>query len=154
MSRGRAIGSQSSLRMQASKPPLAYPNRRSLPSELFEMYPIYRPLQSVLRVIFRLAKRPVRSLWRSAPPTLVHLDETQLVAHLDGELSDEARKQVTDHLQSCWSCRSRFRQLCATVRAYVATREDQLPDPSSESTQRVDQLRQRLVQNEKGTPPA
>jgi hypothetical protein len=105
----------------------------------------FRAVQSAFQVISRFAKRPFQSSLRSNPPALRHLDETQLLAHLDGELSGEARRHVVDHLQSCWSCRGHFRELCARVEAYILTRENELPDPLSDSDRRIGELRERLA---------
>jgi predicted anti-sigma-YlaC factor YlaD len=52
---------------------------------------------------------------------------------------------VVDHLQSCWSCRGHFRELCSRVEAYILSRENELPDPLSDSDRRIRELRQRLA---------
>jgi len=107
--------------------------------------------QSVLEAFSRLAQNPLASRRLSVPP-VQHLDETQLLAYLDGELPKIARRHAADHLQSCWSCRSRYRELCAMVKAYVVRREIELPDSDSESDRRVRQLRQRLVGSSPSLP--
>jgi hypothetical protein len=106
---------------------------------------VFRTVQRALQSISRLAKRPFQSSLRPNSPALQHLDETQLLAHLDGELSGEMRQQVVDHLQSCWSCRGHFRELCSRVEAYILSRENELPDPLSDSDRRIRELRQRLA---------
>ena len=110
-------------------------------------------LQRLAGALSGFAARPFRSSGASRSPAILHLDETQLLAHIDGELSKSARQQVADHLQSCWSCRGQFRELCARVESYVINRERQLPDSSSDSSDRVAELRQRLAQLQKNLPP-
>lgn len=36
-----------------------------------------------------------------------HFSDEQLLAHLDGEMPDGARRRLDAHLRSCWSCRAR-----------------------------------------------
>ena len=100
----------------------------------------------LLDTVRGFAKRLFRSRLDAKSPQLLHLDETQMLAHLDGELCRRARQHVADHLRSCWTCRGQFRELCARVEAYILSRENQLPEPSSDSDRRIHELRQRLAQ--------
>jgi hypothetical protein len=78
--------------------------------------------------------------------TFSHLDEAQLLAHLDGELPADVQDHVTSHLQSCWTCRSRLRALRVHIEAFLAEREIRIPDLFSASEQRICELRRRLTQ--------
>lgn len=110
-------------------------------------------LQRMAGALSSAAAWPFRSSAGSKQPAILHLDETQLLAHIDGELSKSARQLVGDHLQSCWSCRGQFRDLCARVESYVIEREQQIPESSSDSLNRVAELRQRLAQIQEHLPP-
>ena len=39
-------------------------------------------------------------------PSVEHLEDSLILAYLDGELSRAAARKACDHLQSCWKCRS------------------------------------------------
>ncbi len=82
----------------------------------------------------------------------LHLEEAQLLAFLDGELSRPGREQVSAHLQGCWSCRCSLRELRANINAFLAQREKQMPDTSAASEQRICELRQRLTQRVQRSP--
>lgn len=110
-------------------------------------------LQRMASAISGFVARPFRPSSGSRSPAIQHLDETQLLAHIDGELSKTARQQVADHLRSCWSCRGQFHELCARVESYVVNREQHLPDSSSDSGDRIAELRQRLAEGQKNLPP-
>ena len=110
-------------------------------------------LQRLAGALSSAAAWPFRSSARSKRPAILHLDETQLLAHIDGELSQTARQEVTEHLQSCWSCRGQFHDLCARVESYVENREQHLPDSSSDSGDRIAELRRRLAEVQKNLPP-
>lgn len=110
-------------------------------------------LQRLASAISGFAERSFRSSPATRRPAIQHLDETQLLAHIDGELSSTVRQQVAGHLQSCWSCRGQFHELCARVESYLADREHQMPDSSYDSGRRIDELRQRLAQIQQNLPP-
>lgn len=102
--------------------------------------------------IRRWSDRIFRRLPAPESASFLHLDEAQLLAYLDGELSLDARQQVSDHLQSCWNCRGMLKELRAHIRAFLAERESQLPDLSSLSEPRVRELRQRLAESVEKPP--
>ena len=110
-------------------------------------------LQRLAAAISGFAERSFHSSVATKPPAIQHLDETQLLAHIDGELSKGAREQVLDHLRRCWSCRGRFREICARVESYLVDREHQLPARSDDSGHRIDELRKRLAQITRQFPP-
>ncbi len=110
---------------------------------------------AMLLALRRLFKRYVWSARvRSLPSSLpAHFDETQLLAYLDGELTRSKREEVSNHLRSCWTCRGRLRERRVGIEVFLATRNTRLPCISSVSEQRIEELRQRLLQvTEAGTP--
>lgn len=130
---------------------------RSLSARMASGRPRAYPRSGVLQRLAGALSSAAAWLYRSSagsnPSAILHLDETQLLAHIDGELSNAARQQVAEHLQSCWSCRGQFRDLCARVESYVVNREQQLPDSACDSGERVAELRQRLAQIQESLPP-
>lgn len=78
-----------------------------------------------------------------APP---HLDDTEIVSYLDGELLREEAEKARAHLESCWKCRSRSAALQASIDAFIRSRQDFLPDLQP-AEQRVEQFRQRLIRH-------
>ena len=79
-----------------------------------------------------------------ARESFAHIEDIQLLGYLDGELSREMRHQVVHHLQACWSCRARLRNLSSHIEAFLSERENRMPRATSEAGQRVWELRQRL----------
>ena len=53
---------------------------------------------------------------RSSKP-FTHLNDEQLLAYLDGEMSMAQMRAVRNHLRICWSCRSVLAELEAQVEA-------------------------------------
>ena len=78
------------------------------------------------------------------PGSFAHIEDIQLLGYLDGELSREMRHQVVHHLQACWSCRARLRDLGNHIAAFLSERENRMPRAISEAGQPVWELRQRL----------
>lgn len=60
-----------------------------------------------------------------------HLTDEQLLLSLEGELQARAEKRVRAHLEACWACRARRKELDDTiagvVRAYQSEFEEKLP---------------------------
>src|SRR5579872_6444912 len=44
-------------------------------------------------------------------PSVEHLEQTLILAYLDGELSGAVARKAKHHLQSCWGCRSAAAEL-------------------------------------------
>jgi hypothetical protein len=83
-----------------------------------------------------------------APP---HLNDTDLVGYLDGELLREEMENARTHLESCWTCRSRVAAVQASIDCFVRSRQALLPDLQTGSGQRVEQFRQRLMRHASAT---
>lgn len=79
-----------------------------------------------------------------APP---HLDDTEIMSYLDGELSRNETEKARAHLESCWNCRTRSAALQSSIDDFVRSRQDLLPDLQAGSEQRVEQFRQRLIRH-------
>lgn len=145
MPRGQAIHSRS-ISAWGGSPGLA-----SLPDRLLSASVRFKAVGAVcsfgvqrfLRGVVWFAKRPFQSSLRSS--AIRHLEDAQMLAYQDGELSTRARQRAAAHLRGCWSCRGRLRELCVSVEAYIVCREERLPDPSSEAARRVRELRERLA---------
>lgn len=73
-----------------------------------------------------------------------HLDQAQMLSYLDGELGP-GTAEASAHLQSCWSCRSEMRGIHMQIRSFLADRNAHLPQPSCASTERIWELRRRLI---------
>jgi hypothetical protein len=60
-----------------------------------------------------------------------HLSDQQLLLSMEGETSAREEKLVRAHLDACWACRARFKELddtiAAVVRAYQSELEGKLP---------------------------
>ncbi len=83
-----------------------------------------------------------------------HLSDQQLLRLLEGELSAREEKLARSHLEACWACRARGKELdetiAAVVRAYQGTFEDQVPPIAGPRAQLKAQL-QRLSREDAST---
>lgn len=74
-----------------------------------------------------------------------HLQDSELLAHLDGELSRAERDRVGSHLESCWDCRSRQTTLQASIEKLIEFRKTlRLPAAYGTEEMRREQFRSRL----------
>jgi Putative zinc-finger len=151
MRRGHAFNSRILLAETWTRPQALSRLSEKLPERFVES--IVRTLKSWSRHPF-LAVLFAPSHSRSKSPKFLHLDDAYMLAHLDGELSTRARQQVADHLQSCWSCRGRFRELRASIDVYIQSRESQSPDLLSDTELRIHELRQRIAQESEISTPS
>lgn len=76
-----------------------------------------------------------------------HLNETQLIAYLDGELARPEREAARDHLETCWTCRSLLSEIESSIDAFLDIRTSLLPEESAFAETRVEQFRQRLARH-------
>ena len=83
-----------------------------------------------------------------------HLDDTEILAYLDGELLLPEMERARAHLESCWNCRARVTALQASIDTFVGVRKSLLPDVQRDSEQRVEQFRQRLMRHAAETHPS
>ena len=77
-----------------------------------------------------------------------HLQDAELIAHLDGELARSDRQRVRSHLESCWDCRTRLGSLQASIEKLIELRKT-LKFPSAYGTDemRIEQFRSRLMRH-------
>ncbi|HZS56015.1 MAG TPA: zf-HC2 domain-containing protein [Bryobacteraceae bacterium] len=54
-----------------------------------------------------------------------HLTDQQLLQELDGEISEREKKQVQGHLNACWQCRTRQKDIEASISSFVESREQE-----------------------------
>jgi anti-sigma factor RsiW len=73
-----------------------------------------------------------------------HLNDAQIIACLDGELSPAELQASKTHLENCWICRSRAGAIQSSIESFVRTRQSVLPEPTIFDETRVEQFRQRL----------
>src|SRR5689334_15257462 len=73
-----------------------------------------------------------------------HLNETQMVAYLDGELPRAGMEAARTHLESCWSCRSLMGVVQNRIDNFLRARDARLPQGEAFSESRVEQFRNRL----------
>jgi hypothetical protein len=73
-----------------------------------------------------------------------HLSDAQLVAFCDGELSRAQLDSARAHMESCWSCRSRMREMQGNIDNFLQARAMLSTGESAFSELRVEQFRQRL----------
>jgi anti-sigma factor RsiW len=60
-------------------------------------------------------------------PSIKHLEDEVILAHLDGELSRATARKAKQHLESCWYCRSvaaELELLVQTAYALLAGRDE------------------------------
>jgi hypothetical protein len=76
-----------------------------------------------------------------------HLDDANLVAYLDGELSRSEMESARAHVETCWTCRSRLGVLLDTIHTFVQTRNALQPDAAADHNQRLRQFRERLARH-------
>ena len=77
-----------------------------------------------------------------------HLHDEELLAHLDGELTQIEKATTASHLESCWDCRSRLNDLQKNIHQLIEIRKS-LPVPNAYGTEemRVEQFRNRLLRH-------
>jgi anti-sigma factor RsiW len=56
----------------------------------------------------------------------VHLSDDRLLLHLDGELPAREARSVSAHIDSCWRCRARRRQLQGAIEGFIRVHQDDL----------------------------
>jgi anti-sigma factor RsiW len=76
-----------------------------------------------------------------------HLEEGQLLRHLDGELPRRKSRQVKQHLEACWQCRAELDELQTTVADCVKYRKNVLgaclpppPEPWKDLSREFDRI--------------
>lgn len=76
-----------------------------------------------------------------------HLSDAQIIAYCDGELSNGQKENARAHIESCWSCRGRMRELQTGVDRFLEARSMLPPVEPAFSEFRAEQFRQRLARH-------
>lgn len=82
-----------------------------------------------------------------------HIPDQDLLLAADGELPAQRTAAVQAHLVSCWTCRTRMRELEGTIADFVHVRETAAPELPPASGARA-QLQARLAEMAVGAPPS
>jgi hypothetical protein len=86
-------------------------------------------------------------------PVAGHLDESDLISHLDGELTSAEQDYARTHLESCWSCRSRLLAVQNSIESFLRVRKQVMPTEIPPSGPAMAQFRRRLLQHSSVHPP-
>ena len=84
---------------------------------------------------------------KRSPLVPPHLSDVQLVAYQDGELSRVEFEAASDHVETCWICRSRLSAVQENIDRFLLARKNRLPETPAFSELRVEQFRQRLMRH-------
>ena len=84
---------------------------------------------------------------RNEPISSPHLNETQILSYLDGELERAEREAAHKHLESCWTCRGLVNEIQGSIQAFMNARATVLPQESPFAEMRIEQFRQRLARH-------
>jgi hypothetical protein len=80
-------------------------------------------------------------------PFVPHLNDIQLVAYQDGEMSRGELDLARAHVEGCWICRSRLGTVQENIDRFLEARKSHLPAASAFAENRVEQFRQRLTRH-------
>jgi hypothetical protein len=76
-----------------------------------------------------------------------HLTDLQLVAYQDGEMAQDEMEASREHVEACWTCRSRLGVIQTNIDHFLHARKSLLPEPTPFSDSRVAQFQQRLARH-------
>jgi len=76
-----------------------------------------------------------------------HLEDADLISHLDGELEAAEQDYARAHLEDCWHCRSRRQAIQNSVESFLRTRSQIMPAEFPPAGPAVAQFRHRLAQH-------
>jgi hypothetical protein len=75
-----------------------------------------------------------------------HLEDSDLLEYLDGEMLADELKETRFHLESCWKCRSRLSRIQGSIDTFLLARQENLlPDDVPPSDPAVEQFRRKLA---------
>lgn len=78
---------------------------------------------------------------------IAHLNDVQLVAYQDGEMTGAELEASRIHVESCWTCRSRLGVMQESIDRFLQARKNRLPASPLFSESRVEQFQQRLARH-------
>src|SRR5262245_1536974 len=76
-----------------------------------------------------------------------HLEDADLISHLDGELNASEQEYARVHLEDCWHCRSRRLAIQNSIESFLRTRNQIMPAEFPPAGVAVTQFRRRLAQH-------
>lgn len=76
-----------------------------------------------------------------------HLDDADLISHLDGELTSEEQAHTKSHLESCWTCRSHLHGVQSNIESFLRSRKQIGPAELPPSGPALALFRARLAQH-------
>lgn len=76
-----------------------------------------------------------------------HLDDADLISHLDGELTSEEQAHARTHLESCWTCRSHLHGVQSNIESFLRARKQIAPAELPPSGPALALFRARLAQH-------
>jgi len=80
-------------------------------------------------------------------PVPRHLDDSDLISYLDGELTRAEQEHARTHLESCWNCRSQLLAMQNRIESFLRVRKQVLPTEIPPSSPAVARFRRRLAQH-------
>src|SRR5688572_7137459 len=80
-------------------------------------------------------------------PVAHHLEEADLISHLDGELTSEEQDYARTHLESCWSCRSCLLGIEKNIESFLRVRKQVIPAETPPAGPAISKFRRRLTQH-------
>ncbi|MDP9114874.1 MAG: zf-HC2 domain-containing protein [Acidobacteriota bacterium] len=75
-----------------------------------------------------------------------HLSDRHLLLNLEGELPPQEKKRVQEHLEACWKCRARARELESAIADFITLQQQELIAEASPSAGPRALLKGRLSQ--------
>src|SRR6185369_12511254 len=76
-----------------------------------------------------------------------HLEDADLISHLDGELEAAEQDYARVHLEDCWHCRSRRQTIQNSIESFLRTRSQIMPADFPPAGAAMTQFRRRLAQH-------
>ncbi|HKO42988.1 MAG TPA: hypothetical protein VJU84_06855 [Pyrinomonadaceae bacterium] len=82
-----------------------------------------------------------------------HLDDADLISHLDGEMTVEEQFHARTHLESCWTCRSHLNSVQSSIEKFLRVRKQIVPAELPPGGPALSHFRRRLAQHDSMAAP-
>jgi anti-sigma factor RsiW len=76
-----------------------------------------------------------------------HIEDEDLLAYLDGELSGEAQQETSQHLERCWDCRTRLAATQSQIESFMQIRRSVSPDTVEPPEPAIARFKERLARH-------
>jgi hypothetical protein len=83
---------------------------------------------------------------KNRPTSMQHITDEDLVGFADGELSSQGAGEVGAHLEACWDCRARMKDIQSTITDFVRTHHMEFDGQLPPATGPRALLRARLIE--------